>query len=214
MKTGELLPGQAFQQLTKTNKVDSNREEIKDYLMAGGVGELSTKQTELLQRWEYADEMIRANMGKLNREEIANLVVSKFSVSKATAKSDLVNAEYVFSSSSPLNKAYRISLRIEFLEKHIRLAAAAGDYKAIGMMEKTLAKYYEIYPETTPVEVPKTLIFSFDIDKLKDRIIDQSSAEDVIDQQLEKYKLLDSMSTDIEELDEDDPQWQGGHSDE
>jgi hypothetical protein len=185
--------------LTKTDNLDS-RELIKEYLMAGGVGvELSDKNKEVLERWEFADEKIREHTGKLSRSEIANLIKNKFNCSIATAKADMVAAEYVFSSSNPLNKSHRISLRIEFLEKQIRLAAAANDYKAVGMMEKTLAKYIEMYPEITPVEVPKNLIFSFDVTKLIDRLMQNSDADEVINAQLEKNKLLDSMSEDIEE---------------
>jgi hypothetical protein len=198
MKTDLTFSGQASPQVAKTNKVDNNREEIKEYLMAGGIGELTEKQHDLLLRWEFADEKIRENMGKLSRDEIANLVVTRFKVSKCTAKSDLVNAEYVFSSSNPLNKAHRIGLRIEFLEKQIRLAAQASDFKAVAMMERSLSKYLEIYPETTPVEVPKNLIFNFDVTKLADRLVDQSDAEEIIDQQLEKNKLLDSLAEDID----------------
>src|SRR5205085_10103174 len=111
------------------DKVDSNRDDIKNYLMAGCNGELTQKQKELLARWEFADEMIRQKMGKLSREEISKLVAEKFGISKGSAKNDLVNAEYVFSSSNPLNKAYEIGLQIEFLKKHIRVAAESGDYR-------------------------------------------------------------------------------------
>lgn len=183
-----------------TAKTDGNREVIKEFLMAGGEGvELTDKQQALLSRWEFADEKIRENMGKLSRVEIAKMLVYKFGVSLRTATNDMVNAEYVFSSSNPINKAHRIGLRIEFLEKQILKAANAQDYKAVASLEKTLAKYLEIYPDITPVEVPKNLIFSFDVEKLMPKVVDISEAEDLIDKQLEKNKLVDSLAIDIEE---------------
>jgi hypothetical protein len=161
----------------KHEKLDNNREIIKEYLVAGGAGiELSDKQKELLTRWEIADEKIRENMGKLTRSEIADIIKNTCNVSLCTAKSDMVNAEYVFSSSNPLNKAHRISMRIEFLEKQSRLASIAKDYKAVGMIERSIEKYIQQYPELTPVETPKTLIFNFDVDQIKDLLmpIDQA----------------------------------------
>lgn len=180
-------------------KTDSNREVIKEFLMAGGEGELSDKQQALLARWEFADEKIRENMGKLTRTEIANLLVYRFGVTLRTAKTDMVNAEYVFSSSNPINKAHRIGLRIEFIEKQILKAAHDKDYKAVASLEKTLAKYLEIYPDITPVEVPKKLVFSFDVEKLMPKVVELSEAEEIIDKQLEKNKLMDVLAVDIEE---------------
>lgn len=200
MKSELTITNTAYNQLTKTDRTDSNREVIKEFLMAGGEGvELTEKQQALLARWEFADEKIRENMGKLSRGEIANMLVYKFGVTLRTAKTDLGNAEYVFSSSNPIHKAHRIGLRIEFMEKLVLKAANDKDYKAVASLEKTLAKYLEIYPDITPVEVPKNLIFSFDVEKLLPKVVDLSEAEDLIDKQIEKNKLVDSLSVDIEE---------------
>lgn len=199
-------------QVSKTDSALSHRETIKEHLMAGGEGfELTSFQQELLFRWEFADEKLRQNMGKLNRNGIAELVKNKFNISLCTAKSDLVNAEYVFASSNPLNKAYRIQLRIEFLEREIRLASSESDRNAVAKLEKVLAYYYDIYPEAIPVEVPKKLIFSFDIDKLKDQLMPEQQADSILDSQLLKNKLINSISEDIE-LDIDDPLLEVGNN--
>lgn len=194
-------------ELTVTNshivpvaRTESNLEVIKEFLLAGGEGvELTDKQKHLLDRWEFADEKIRENMGKLSRTDIAKLLVYKFGVTLRTAKADMLHAEKIFSSSNPINKAYHIGIRIEFLEKQILKAANEKDYKAVASLEKTLAKYFEIYPDITPVEVPKKLIFSFDVEKLLTKVVDVSKAEDLIDKQLEKNKLMASLVVDIEE---------------
>lgn len=189
----------AYNQLTKV-QVDSNREVIKEYEVAGGDGvTLTEKQLELRVRWVYADQKIRANIGKLSRGEIAELIKNEFGVSLCTAKADMVNAEYVYSSSAPIHKAHRIGIRIEILEKQILKAHLASNHKAAAAYEKVLQKYIEMYPDTTPVEVPKTLIFNFDVEKLIPRVYEQSEAEAIIDQQLEKNKLIDSLSEDIDE---------------
>lgn len=189
--------------ITPAGRAESNLEVIKEFLLAGGEGiELTEKQQQLLSRWEFADEKIRENMGKLSRAEIAKMLVYKFGVTLRTAKADLVNAEEVFSSSNPISKAYHIGIRIEFLEKQIQRAANDKDYKAVAAMERTLAKYIEIYPDITPVEVPKTLVFSFDVEKLMPKVVEVSEAEDLIDKQLEKNRLIDSLIEDIKEEEE------------
>jgi hypothetical protein len=100
-------------------KGDSHRETIELYLISEtGAVELNEKQKLLLQRWEYADELIRLKEIR-DRETQAKMIMRKFDVSRTTAYQDIVNAENVFSSSTPLNKKYRIGLRIEFLEKKI-----------------------------------------------------------------------------------------------
>lgn len=181
------LPTAAYKELMKGERLDNNREVIKDYIIAAGIGiELTDKQKELLERWEYADEKIREHMGRLNRTEIANLIKKKFAVSFCTAKSDMVNAEYVLSSSNPLNKAHRIQLRIEYLEKQSKRAADAKDFQAVAMIEKSIAKYVELYPETTPTVSPKNLIFAFDVEKVTELLMPSNEAELIVDGAIKK----------------------------
>jgi hypothetical protein len=193
---------------SRKNDSLSHREAIKEYVMSGGEGsELTEFQKQLLVRWEYADEKIRENMGKINRAAIAQLVVNKFGVSLCTAKSDLVNAEYVCSSSNPLNKAYKIQARIEFLEREIQRASTSSNLKErsrVEKLEKVLAYYITISPEAIPVEVPKTLIFSFDVTKLQDNILPEDETDNILDAQFQKNKLIDSMSEDLDEYEEGD----------
>lgn len=189
MTTDVTLSKAALVPLTKAEKLDSNREAIQAYLIAGGEGyELSDKQKELLLRWECADEMIRMNMGRLSRSEIANLIVSRFKVSLCTAKADMTAAEEVFSSSNPLNKKHRMQLRVEFLEKQSRLAAAANDYKAVAMIERNIAFYLDKYPELTVAQAPQPVTFILMHGKdIVDDILAVKDAEFTLDEAL---KLL------------------------
>jgi hypothetical protein len=100
------------------NKPDSNRETIELYLVSDtGAIELNDKQKELLDRWMFTDEQIRKH--EMTRETLAKLIMHRFKVSRITAYQDIVNTEAVFASSTPLNKKYRIQLRIEFIEMKI-----------------------------------------------------------------------------------------------
>lgn len=105
--------------LDNKNRKDTNREVIELYLVSDpGSVELNDQQRQLLKRWEYADELIRIKEIR-TRELQAQMIMRLFNVSRTTAYQDIVNAEAVFASSTPLNKKYRIGLRIEFLEKKI-----------------------------------------------------------------------------------------------
>jgi len=145
--------------LVPKRKDGSNREAIELYLQSDeGAIQLTDKQKLLLQRWTYADELIREGEIR-SREVVAKMIIKKFDVSRATAFQDIVNAEQVFSSSTPLNKRYRIGLRIEFLEKQIDDLYEKQEYIAAAMLEKTLQKYYETYPDIKPARSPKKIIF-------------------------------------------------------
>lgn len=141
------------------SSIDTNRETIELFLVSEpGTIELSDKQKELLQRWEFADEQIRKN--EMKRETIAQLITMKFKISRASAYQDIVNAESIFASSTPLNKKYRIGLRIEYLERKIEELYDAGESLVAAMLEKSLSNYYKLYPEIAPVKSPKTIVFN------------------------------------------------------
>lgn len=145
--------------LKKNKYSDVNREIIEQYIATDESGiTLTEKQEELLIRWRYADELIRQQ--RYIKEDVSKFIMKKFNVSRDTAFRDIVSAEAVFSSSTPLNKKYHIGLRIEFLEKQIRAAATANDFKAVAMLEKVLANYYDIYPDTVLPSSPRTVVFN------------------------------------------------------
>jgi ABC-type uncharacterized transport system fused permease/ATPase subunit len=188
--TPELPPNSGLRQLAKTDKLETHKEKIIQYLVNAGEGtDLSDKQKELLARWEFADETLRREMGKSNRSSIAQLIVSKFKVSLATAKSDIVCAEEVFSSSNPLNKKHRILLRIEFLEEQSEYAALAGDYKAVAMIEKSLSFYLDKYPDVKLAKPRRQVVYNIQNNILNDFTIADKEAEDIL--QLELKRLSD-----------------------
>ncbi|MBV9989390.1 MAG: hypothetical protein JO301_17050 [Chitinophagaceae bacterium] len=149
------------------DKLDTNRDIILAYLEAGGENiELTDFQKTLLERWERADELIRRNVGKKKREEIANMLRSIYKYHRATAYKDMSDAEHVFASSKPLNKRYLIGIRIEECQRRIREAQISGDSVFEAMMEKTLQKYIEMYPDDIIDPGAKTIIYNIDARKL------------------------------------------------
>lgn len=199
MKTERTLSRLASLQPQKIDRTVSNREVIEQYLVAEeGTVDLTEKQKELLDRWTFADEKIRENNGKLKREGIANLIINRFGVNRSTAYQDMVNAEHIFSTSAPLNKRYRVALRIEFLENQIRLAATDNDHFSVAQLEKVLQKYYEQYPDLTPRETPKAPHFHINGNAVVDSIISTGEADAILDKQLEKLELIDDGIEDID----------------
>lgn len=184
--------------------LDGNREVIQRYIDAGGEGvELNEIQQRLLDRWRFADELIRQSFfGKYQlREDIVNAIKAKFDVSRDTAYKDIVNAEHVFSSSAPLNKKYFIQRRIEWIASIIaKLAGPVYDLKddtkiiceidtenaeIAAKWEAILQKYVACYPDYVPMRSPKTINYIIQQNLLSTNITVEEAftdAEEIINQ--------------------------------
>lgn len=170
--------------LLKTNKADENWEVIEQYIIAGSEGmELTEKQKAMYERWVFIDEKLR--QGRERRYQIWNAVKLRFGVSIETARRDMVGAEMVFSSTTPLNKKYKTAVRIEFLERQINLAAAANDFFSVSKLETILQKYIESYPDTPPPRSPKKIVMQFIQNNIQGEMIDTKEAELIIDEEIE-----------------------------
>lgn len=181
-------------QIAKTGKAgitlereDSNRETILSYLESGGEGiELTDLQQSLLERWERADELIKRNIGKKNREEVANMLRSIYKYHRATAYKDMMDAEYVFASSKPWNKKYLIGIRIEYCMKRINEAREMGDAKLEATMEQTLQKYIEMYPDDLVEPGTQHIVFNIDNRTIQGQTLPTEEADFILEQALLK----------------------------
>lgn len=156
------------------NEFQIRKEKIKTYLSNDEADEdfLSAKEKEYLQRWTYADELIRAGIGKKNRGDIALHLMERFRISRGTAYQDIVNAEEVFSSTCPFNKHYRIPIRIELMEKIIREASIAKDYKSVAALEKVLATYIDMLPnDPSKKDAPSQITYHINGEKIVNQLI-------------------------------------------
>ena len=159
MKPVNLLNVQA---LTKRYS-DDNRDAILAFVEAGGDGNdegisLSPKQEELYKRWNTAAEKIRER--KYKREQVANFLIAAYGISRDTAYKDIVNAEFIFAASAPLNKKFLTQQRIELLQIKIYECYVNNDYFNAALLEKILQKYIEMYPEQQPLRSPKNITFN------------------------------------------------------
>ena len=84
MKTGGTLI-KPDSHLGMISNESNNFDAIISYLNLGGECDpLTQKQEELLERWTYAAVLLRQNVGRLKRDEVANRLKLQFNISKCT----------------------------------------------------------------------------------------------------------------------------------
>ncbi len=149
----------ALQKLKSGAAVDNWRhvDNIIAFLASDGAITLTHGEREIYERIVFADEMLRQCAH--SRGDIRNMIMQRFAVSRETASRDLVDAEFIFSSTAPMNKRYKIGVRIEATEQHIKAAKDALDWGAVAKLEAVLAKYLEIYPDVKKAKRPQLLMF-------------------------------------------------------
>lgn len=170
----------ALQTLRQNATVDNWRhvDNIISYIASDGAIKLTHAENEIYQRIVFADEMLR--QCTMPRMEIRNTIMQRFGVSRETANRDLVDAEFIFASTAPMNKRYKIGVRIEVTEQHIQKAKDAQDWAAVAKLEAVLAKYLEIYPDVKKAKRPQVLIFQMPAE-VKEQTIDYNEALQIAD---------------------------------
>lgn len=133
---------------------ETTLEVLRAYIIADGVGiTLTAEQEEQKEIIDFTDEQIRQKQGQLKRYDIAKIIANRFEITPRTAQRYIQLAEELYSSSAPLNKKYKIQLRIEFCEQQQQIAMLQNDHDAVVMFERCIQKYIEMYPE---VKVTRT----------------------------------------------------------
>jgi hypothetical protein len=137
-----------YANIARTLKPDTNLEVIRAYIIAEGDGITLTEEQEQLKKIiDFTDEQIRSKQGQLKRYEIARIISNRFELTTRTAQRYITLAEDLYSSSAPLNKKYKIQLRIEFCEQQQQVAMLQDNHDAVTMYERLIQKYIEMYPE-------------------------------------------------------------------
>jgi hypothetical protein len=139
---------QVYKNLSRKLRPDTNLEVIRAYIIAEGEGiQLNEEQEEQKMIIDFTDEQIRSKQGQLKRFEIARIISNRFQLTTRTAQRYITLAEELYSSSAPLNKKYKIQLRIEFCEQQQQIAMLQNEHDAVVMYERCIQKYIEMYPE-------------------------------------------------------------------
>lgn len=143
-----------YAHINRKLKPDTTLEVIRAYIIADGEGmTLTEEQQKQKLIIDFTDEQIRQKQGILKRFEIARIIANRFEMNTRTAQHYITLAEDLYSSSAPLNKKYKIQLRIEFCEQQQQIAMLQNDHDAVVMFERCIQKYIEMYPE---VKVTRT----------------------------------------------------------
>lgn len=159
--------------------LSENRDTILAYVESGGdesMIQLNDVQKVMLERWRFADELIRKGGEYFLRENVALRIMDKFSVSRDTAYKDIVSAEHVFYSSAPLNKKYWIQRRVEYIQRIIdnlcTLVEDKGEegkvywmgdadkFEVAARWEAVLQKYIDKFPEFMAPRSPKKIVYN------------------------------------------------------
>jgi hypothetical protein len=94
---------------------------------------LKQKHKELLERWNFADNLIRRNYPN---KTVVDMMKKKFGKDQATHYRDVKDAKRFFGSMSLENKDYEKILQKEMLEKAIKMCFEKKDMKSLGTLMK------------------------------------------------------------------------------
>lgn len=143
----------------------------KYYYLTNKQVNLSKKEEEIRQRWEFSWMM---DCSLLSKFKIAKRLMKKFDISRSQAFEDVKNSRLLFSDPTQQNKAAKIAIMSHVLERTITKAIARDDYKAA---EKLILRYDKInglsVDRENPIadfmknQKPAAIIFSADPETLK-----------------------------------------------
>jgi hypothetical protein len=125
---------------------------IKRFLMDGDVV-LKVEEEAILNRWIYADALMRAK--EMNEEQMIRDIAEKFDISVHTSRGDIQNAQRLFADARKVNKKYLIHHHLQRIDEDIqkirkKLFRGDGDTSKIPDSKEmaALAKLFETYTYT------------------------------------------------------------------
>lgn len=154
--TQPLIPANIVRKLGIDVK-KSNQEVIIDFLtQEQGTVDLNKTQKDLLNRWDYADNLLRTR--KYKKTEISKMLCLKFSISIATARNDMAEAEYVFGSTRKFNKQYILLNHLDQIDDMIIEAQRRRDDDLVAKLMLIRTRALALLPDEMQKEMPPTKI--------------------------------------------------------
>lgn len=138
----------------------SSMEIIIDYLTQEvGVVELNDEQQEMLDRWNFCDNLTRS--GKYKKKEIEKMIMKKFNVGISTARTDVRHTEEVFGASLKMSKNYLLAVHRDRIDDFIVDLKRLGMWNEIPKLFDSYTKAVMAMPEKVEEHaVPVPLIFN------------------------------------------------------
>lgn len=129
---------------------------IRRFMCDGDIT-LRQDEEEILNRWIYADALLRAK--EKDEDAMIRDIADKFGISPTTARTDIANAQRLFADARKLNKKYLIHLHLQRIDEDIQkirkrlFKANTIDGKEIDSVPDaketaSLAKLFETYTYT------------------------------------------------------------------
>ena len=148
--------------LTAENNSRRNLEAIESHLCCDDDDRasqpLTEKQQQLLERWSYADDLLRKD--RFKHTEIVDQLMIKFGIGESSSWDDIRHAQIVFASAKPLHKRSTSYAQIRRIESNIRVCVAAGNWKAVTEFEKVLQKAIQALPDMIAPKSARTIIYN------------------------------------------------------
>jgi hypothetical protein len=107
---------------------------------------LSDQETMIMERADYADNLIRTDL-HMNDNEIAKRLATKYQISVATAYSDIQNARRIHGSVKQFEKPYWLSFVLEHARKALGLAYESKNVRYIIEAIREMGKIVAMLPE-------------------------------------------------------------------
>ena len=169
---------------------DTNLDIIIRHYKDHSTDELNDVQKKLLERWNFADNLIR---NFEDRETQLEMLKEKFGISESQAWRDIANAKHFFGTININDQAYYRIHYAEWLEQLAREAHAAGDRKVAKECLREAAEIRGLKDE------------DFDADKYRKReqhtfIIQVNNFGKKAPKKIDLDKLQDIKDTEYEEL--------------
>jgi hypothetical protein len=151
-----------YKHIGRQLKPETSLDAIRAYMISDGKEGIVLTEDQQRQKMiiDFADDQIRSKQGILNRYAIAQIISNRFDITHRSAQKYITLAEDLYSTSAPLNKRYKIQLRIEKCEEIIERLIQVGDYELAEKWEKRLKDYIELYPELKLKRTRRTVIYN------------------------------------------------------
>lgn len=151
-----------YKHIGRELKPDNNLDAIRAYMISDGKDGIVLTEEQQRQKLiiDFADDQIRTKQGILTRYAIAQIISNRFDITHRSAQKYITLAEDLYSTSAPLNKRYKIQIRIEKCEQVIETCIQKGDYELAEKWEKRLRDYIELYPELKLKRTRRTVIYN------------------------------------------------------
>ncbi len=155
-----VLPKQFFSLVAEDNRVD-NLEVIRMYLITADDSiQLTPKQQELKERYDFADNLMRQNI--YSYQQIDNIIMKKYGVAIDTARRYVSAAQYLYGSQYSRDKHYILMQHYDVVQHTLNQLLAEGRYKEAEGYSKLVLECIKAMPDRkTDENRAAAIIFNF-----------------------------------------------------